>query len=89
MDQEKIKEDLIKKVEELLQKVAKDGIEHLKHLMSSGSGIVEDHKEEGCCYTIPKDFILAYTKQIELDYARLGKTSRLINHRIKNYYKLM
>lgn len=81
-------ENLKAKVFELLRTIPSFGMDTLDKLIKSGVGIVEDHESNECNYAIAKDFIIAFARELECQYARPTQTRKDIK-RIKNYNAFM
>lgn len=85
--------DLRRKVKGLMKANNKLMIEKLESLMRSGAGIVGDHMAGEGQYSVPKDFLCAFAKEMERQWGRPcawgGKPDRKWARRINNYYVMM
>jgi hypothetical protein len=82
------KDDLKEKVSEIFDSLKEFGMYKLDKLILSGSDVIKDHELNQCNYVTPKDFLVAFAKEIEHQYGRPNPT-RTSHKIIKNYYNLM
>lgn len=76
---------MTKKVRALMKDACKMAMERIDKLDGSGCGLVQDHAERNCDFLIPKCFVCALGREMEVQFGPL-KDDRKNRGKIKNYY---
>ena len=88
---EEAKTDLWNKVNELMIDAHREAMDKLETLILSGSGIVDDHANNGNNWITPREYVIAFARDLERQHAPRPDYASAKGHkaRVKNYYELM
>ena len=90
MTEQEALDDLKARVRELMTDAVEHAMAKLDTLVTSGSGVVQDHINAPGPWTTPRDFIIAYCDDLKWQHSPIAPNqTRAWKRTIKNYSMLM